>query len=98
MNRLYLEKQIQDEAKMFWEMGKRLGAMYEGDETEVVEQLIALANRDRIADVGAGYGWHLICLAALLVLERWLVFGVVSVVHVLLLLVVASSDAGSDWL
>ncbi|GAB4837718.1 hypothetical protein Ancab_002572 [Ancistrocladus abbreviatus] len=37
MNRLYLEKQIQDEAKMFWEMGKRLRAMYEGDEIEVVE-------------------------------------------------------------
>ncbi|GAB4857287.1 hypothetical protein Ancab_015195 [Ancistrocladus abbreviatus] len=37
MNQLYLEKQVQDEAKMFWEMGMRLGATFEGDETEVVE-------------------------------------------------------------
>ncbi|GAB4855241.1 hypothetical protein Ancab_023862 [Ancistrocladus abbreviatus] len=46
MNRIFLEKQAKDEAKMFWEMGKRLRATYDEDKAEVVDQLIAMENRD----------------------------------------------------
>lgn len=46
-NRRFWIKNSENEARTVWDLGKRMGAVYEGDEEEVVRRLVKMEQRDQ---------------------------------------------------